>query len=75
MINEIWVVTRPTTTSQRADICFKTTLGTGLFFQYAGGLKPSDIIGFFTNEGEATAEAERQLAEAETLQRLEAVTL
>ena len=51
-----WVVTKPSPVSELVDICFECTFAR-LQLQYLGGLRPADIHGIYTGEGEATRTA------------------
>jgi hypothetical protein len=46
-ISKLWVVTKPTLMSTLEDICFQVDLPNGLYNQFLGGLKPTDIVAFF----------------------------
>ncbi|MBI4376335.1 MAG: hypothetical protein HY549_07775 [Elusimicrobia bacterium] len=60
-IEKLWVIVRPSPTSEFGDICFETD-AKGLALQFKGGLDPEDIHAFYTSRNEAEREAERILA-------------
>ncbi len=57
VVNVFWVVTRPSRSSTLQDIIFECDLE-GLSNNFAGGLKPDDIIGVWTTEDSAMVVAE-----------------
>lgn len=59
-ITHVWVVTKPSKYSEMEDICFEMELEM-LHRQFIGGLKPEDVVGFYTDEKSARAEAATQL--------------
>lgn len=58
-LTEVHVVTYPTPISRLADILFTCSLPDGLARQFAGGLKPEQVAGIFTDPAEAEALAQK----------------
>lgn len=63
-IDRLFVVTRPTESSTKADVCFSTDVK-DLALQFAGGLKPEEIHGVYSTPEEADREGNRILAAAQ----------
>lgn len=61
-IKHLWIVTKPTKDSDFYDICFKSDMRS-LNMQFLGGLSYKEIVGVFTNEGEAARLADDLLRE------------
>ena len=59
-VGEFWVVTVPTPDSELLDILFKSTVA-DIALSYRGGLKASELLGVFTDEGRAREFALKQL--------------
>ena len=59
-VGEFWVVTAPSDVSELGDILFKKTVPE-IGLQFKGGLKASDILGLFKDEGRAREFALKQL--------------
>ena len=57
-----WIVTRPSPNSEMADILFESDLF-GFILQEKGGLKGSEIVGFYTSQSKAKKIAEKLLAQ------------
>lgn len=66
-IEKLWVVVRPSPTSELGDICFATD-AKGLALQFKGGLDPEDIHALYTSRNEAEREAERILVASQNYQ-------
>lgn len=60
-VGKFWVVTMPSAESEIGDIVFQTDV-MGMILQSRGGLKDTEIIGIFRDQGEAEALAEKLLA-------------
>ncbi len=52
-IDQFWLVTRPSQVSGMSDICFACDWPR-LALQFAGGLRPEDILAAFTDAADAT---------------------
>lgn len=59
-IEKLWVVVRPSPSSEIGDVCFETD-AKGLALQFKGGLSPEEIHALYTSRNEAEREAERIL--------------
>ena len=66
-IEKLWVVVRPSPTSELGDICFQTD-AKGLAIQFKGGLDPEDIHALYTSRNEAERDAERILVASQNYQ-------
>lgn len=55
-IGSFWVVTKPSDKSMVADILFESTL-IQMANQYRGGLRESDVIGFYKDAAKAKRKA------------------
>lgn len=65
-MKSFWVVTRPTAVSTLPDICFKSS-PREIGFQFLGGLKPGDVVGFYQSERTAKHLAQSMLKHPETV--------
>ena len=66
-IEKLWVIVRPSPTSELSDICFETD-AKGLALQFKGGLDPDEIHALYTSRNEAEREAERILVASQNYQ-------
>lgn len=63
-ISHLYVVTSPTAYSTMEDICFRVELPFELAAMFDGGLKPHNILAFYTDKGSAEEKAEQALHRA-----------
>jgi len=66
-IEKLWVIVRPSPTSEFGDICFETD-AKGLALQFKGGLDPEEIHALYTSRNEAEREAKRILVASQNYQ-------
>ncbi len=64
----VWIVTKPSGRSRLDDICFEAN-GLGLERQFRGGMKGSEIVGFYTKQADAVAAAKQELWNRTTEER------
>lgn len=63
MIERFWIVTKADEDSTLNDVMFETDIK-GFALQVMGGLTPDEIIGMYTDEGEAVMVALNALVDA-----------
>lgn len=63
MVNNVWIVVKPSPVSELADICFSCTYEK-FMLHVRGGLKEEEIVGIYADEDEAKQTAMKLLGKA-----------